>query len=470
MWSGTKQLIYRGRTEMRRRTGFILLALLLFSITELAFRVPRTKAIGTIRILSDGTISPPGAPITTVDKITYTLTANIANSISIERSNILLNGASYNVTGDGSGNGLSLVSIINVTIGNINVRNFTYGVYAEATSSANILTCNITANTYDGIGLFYCVNTYVLDNTISWNGYDGIEVYNSSKNNIQGNYIAENAWFGLSLYEYSTGNVTQNRIENNANGIELSYSSDNRIFHNDFRNQTLHVSTQFSSATWDNGYPSGGNYWSDYIGSDNFHGPGQNLTGGDGIGDTKYQCDSENIDNYPLIVPFINLAILDVSSSKTIVGEGCNVNIKVTIQNQGWNTQTTNLTVHANAMILGFVANLALQKRSEVIVNFTWQAPFVRGSYIINSTVTKVTNEPDTTDNSKVLGKDLKVSFVGDVNADNTVDIFDAIIVSGCFGSVSGGATWNGNADINSDNSIDIFDAILLSTNFGKKV
>ncbi len=359
--------------------------------------------------------------------------------------------------------------MVNVTIRNINVHNFLYGVYAEAASSTTILNSNITANTYDGLGLFYCINTFLLENTISWNEYDGIEVYNSSYNNIQGNYIADNAWFGIGLYEYSTGNVTQNRIENNGNGIELSYSSDNRIFHNDFLNQSVHVSTQFSSATWENGYPSGGNYWSDYVGSDNYHGPGQNLTGSDGIGDTIYQCDSENIDNYPLIVPFINLAILDVSSSKTIVGEGCNVNIRVTIQNQGWNTQTTNLTVYANAAILGFVANLALQKRSEVIVNFTWQAPLVRGNYIINSTVTKVTNEPDTTDNTRALGKNLKVSFVGDVNGDSTVDIFDAIVVSSCFGSVPSRATWNGNADINSDNSIDIFDAILLSTNFGKK-
>jgi parallel beta-helix repeat protein len=351
------------------------------------------------------------------------------------------------------------------------VRDFEYGVYAEATSSTNILTSNITANTYDGIGLFYCINTFILENTISWNGYDGIEVYNSSKNNIQGNHIAENAWFGVSLYEYSTGNVSQNRIENNTNGIELIDSSDNRIFHNDFRNQTLHVSTQFSNATWDNGYPSGGNFWSDYVGNDNFHGPGQNLTGSDGIGDTSYTCAENNIDNYPLMNTWINLAVADVLPSKSAIGEGYKLYISVTVQNQGWNAQTTKLTVYVNTTVVGTIASLALPKRSQAILIFTWQTtPALRGNYVVSSTADPVPNEPDVRDNDRSYGRIVKVTIVGDVNGDGVVDIFDAITLSNAFASVPNSPTWNGNADINSDNSVDIFDAILLSGNFNKKI
>jgi len=43
---------------------------------------------------------------------------------------------------------------------------------------------------------------------------------------------------------------------------------------------------------WDDGYPSGGNYWSDYAGVD---------ADGDGIGDTPYVIDENNTDRYPLI-------------------------------------------------------------------------------------------------------------------------------------------------------------------------
>jgi len=47
---------------------------------------------------------------------------------------------------------------------------------------------------------------------------------------------------------------------------------------------------------WDDGYPSGGNYWSDYNGTDANH---------DGIGDTPYVIDANNADNYPLMTPYI---------------------------------------------------------------------------------------------------------------------------------------------------------------------
>ena len=57
-----------------------------------------------------------------------------------------------------------------------------------------------------------------------------------------------------------------------------------------------------NSAKWDDGYPSGGNYWIGYFGNDNYHGPNQDRPGSDGIGDTPYNFYS-GIDWYPLMDP-----------------------------------------------------------------------------------------------------------------------------------------------------------------------
>ena len=47
--------------------------------------------------------------------------------------------------------------------------------------------------------------------------------------------------------------------------------------------------------TWDAGSSIGGNYWSDYNGTD---------ANGDGIGDTPYIIDAFHQDNYPLVFLF----------------------------------------------------------------------------------------------------------------------------------------------------------------------
>ena len=70
----------------------------------------------------------------------------------------------------------------------------------------------------------------------------------------------------------------------------------NTIYHNDFVNNGLQVLADGSANYWDNGYSSGGNYWSDYNGADADH---------DSIGDTPYIIDANNTDHYPLMTQYI---------------------------------------------------------------------------------------------------------------------------------------------------------------------
>jgi parallel beta-helix repeat protein len=92
--------------------------------------------------------------------------------------------------------------------------------------------------------------------------------------------------------------IRGNTVEGNSRGISLYESSNNSIIYNNFWNNTSQVDTYNSVNSWDDGYPSGGNYWSDYTGED---------ANGDEIGDTPYTIDANNQDNYPLMGPWTNV-------------------------------------------------------------------------------------------------------------------------------------------------------------------
>jgi len=69
---------------------------------------------------------------------------------------------------------------------------------------------------------------------------------------------------------------------------------------------------------WNDNYPSGGNYWDDYTGIDLKSGPNESQPGSDGIGDTPYVIDGNNVDHKVATIPKFKLeqlryAFLDFS-------------------------------------------------------------------------------------------------------------------------------------------------------------
>jgi parallel beta-helix repeat protein len=147
-----------------------------------------------------------------------------------------------------------------------------------------------------------CANNVVRGNTIS-NSTFGINLILSAfSNTVVGNNVSNNS-LGVLISDHSDNNtVINNLVSNSDYGILLFSSNNTKVYHNSFIDsvQQILLSESFNTA-WDDGYPSGGNYWSDYVGVDVFSGPSQNETGSDGIGDTPYVVDSVNQDNYPLM-------------------------------------------------------------------------------------------------------------------------------------------------------------------------
>jgi parallel beta-helix repeat protein len=279
----------------------------------LAFNIQPVEANGTIYIRADGSIDPPTANITTADYVTYTFTGNISDSIVIERNNMTLDGAGYTVYGHGggSGRGIDLSGRSNVTIKDMIIRAFDHGIYLSGSLNNSIVGNNITANGWNGISLYESSNNSIFGNHLTANYEWGIHLYASSNyNSIFGNSISGERTYGphgingLYLINSSNNNIFGNEITNYSLGIHQDSSSNNKAYHNNFIDNDVQAGADNPSNIWDNGYPSGGNYWSDYIGVD---------ANSDGIGDTPYIIDENNVDHCPLIHPYGSIRNLDTN-------------------------------------------------------------------------------------------------------------------------------------------------------------
>lgn len=146
-----------------------------------------------------------------------------------------------------------------------------------------------------------CVNSKncsIIDNII-YKNFQGIILKQSTEDTqITDNEITDNGWNGITLHSGCKANhIFENTIaNNNYAGIGITGASNNYIFHNNIKSNR-HQAYDDGTNIWDDGYPSGGNYWSDYTGTDN---------NGDGFGDTPYAIpEGINTDNYPLMAPYI---------------------------------------------------------------------------------------------------------------------------------------------------------------------
>jgi parallel beta-helix repeat protein len=220
------------------------------------------------------------------------------------------------IDGNGTGNVVTIradgVIVTGFTIenGNSSMGSRASGIYVDYTdgygSSYWLIYNNIIVNSEYGIrGSRFYRNGTICDNIIKNNTEGGILLARINYFcSILNNVLTDNG-YGIALFECINGSIIGNTISNSWTGIMTSSCNNCSLFHNNFINNTYQAWSDLdTTSTWDNGYPSGGNYWSDYKGTDLFSGPYQNITGSDGIGDKPYVIDANNRDRYPLMNPY----------------------------------------------------------------------------------------------------------------------------------------------------------------------
>jgi parallel beta-helix repeat protein len=279
----------------------------------------------------------------------------------IECPGNIFNGVIANSTLTGNGEGIVLQDSDNILVSGVTVHDSHTGVDC-VNSDFLLIRGNMITDSGTGIN-DSCAVIDVFYNTIL-NSDNGIVVGNVGSVDIEHNYVtspqgftlqgsgsiilADNKIIGSSgptvhLYQYGisefqTGsvNLVNNTISNsmptnfqsgpaginitssgaafvvgntirasNSYGIVLHNAFGGLVSHNNLLNNTIQAFDDNPSQNlWDNGYPSGGNFWSDFTGVDNCSGPQQNTCPSpDGIGDTPYVFNF-NMDRYPLMKPF----------------------------------------------------------------------------------------------------------------------------------------------------------------------
>lgn len=256
----------------------------------------------------------------------------------------------------------------NSTVIQANTYENYFGMYLHQSLNNNFSSVNVSSNRDIGVLISYSKNNKFSNNNISNNGDwsdHGFFITDSSYNNITDNEISNNIGYGISLQSSSDNTIYNNSILSNSDGIRLVTSSSNNnisdntisgilygirillssnnnfirnnslidnwwgihitdssgnmIYHNNIIDNIDQAYDNSNDNFWNDSYPSGGNYWSNFDESsegayDNFKGVNQDLGGNDGIvdngtiaggGKNPYIIDSDSQDNYPLMGPYI---------------------------------------------------------------------------------------------------------------------------------------------------------------------
>ena len=221
---------------------------------------------------------------------------------------------------DGGGTSQSILQITadNVVVENLTLRNTDVSSAAPAIRLSDAVNSTITKNVLKNLG-------------------HGVELMRSNFSSISKNVIY-NATEGIRIRDNSCNNtIIGNTIENSSIGMQIADLSSqyNRIYHNNFVDNLNKIPPFTSPNYFDNGYPSGGNYWSDNPEVDDLcSGAYQNETGSDGILDNGYPYLSS--DRYPFSYPLSEVEVtaggsvwsLQISTNSTLTDHFLNESAK----------------------------------------------------------------------------------------------------------------------------------------------
>jgi thermitase len=172
-------------------------------------------------------------------------------------------------------------------------------LYVESSNSMVCSNSMVSSNGNSGQMIVWGSENTIAFNNVTGDGWCGIEIGLGLNDSVVGNNVLACGWGFQTVYATNCTIVSNNVIGSAQFPVQRYFSTNSTYFHNNFINYSrIRTEDCMSYDIWDKGYPSGGNYWSDYNSTD---------SNGDGIGDTAYIVGEENFDHYPLMYPHLLL-------------------------------------------------------------------------------------------------------------------------------------------------------------------
>jgi nitrous oxidase accessory protein NosD len=439
---------------MKRLISGIVVTLLLTCMLTLAFRIRQAKAT-TVIVPDDYSTIQQAVNAASPGDTVLVRSGTYHEHITINKTITIIGENPSNTIIDGDA--VEYTPIMRINQSNVIVENLTI---------RNTASCN---DTY-GVLIYRAQNVGLFNVTVR-ETYRAIVLSNANYSLVSDSQISNNYAYAITLLPpCQFNNFTGNNIVSNPIGAWLAPSCTNSTFyHNNFINNLVQVdTTNYGNYTrWDNGYPSGGNYWSDYQEAY----PDAAEIDSSGIWNMPYRMGGAN-DSYPLVNPYswnsYNIGIASIDTSKTIIGQGHDMSINVIVFNYGNSTESFNVTAYANTTEIG-TKETTLSPGNLADLTFDWDtAGFAYGSYTLWVYASPVLGETNTANNIFTYGT-VKVTIPGDVNGDFRVNILDVVMITSIYGSKKGDPNFNPNCDLDGDGKITILDVVTCTSHYGQK-
>jgi hypothetical protein len=168
-----------------------------------------------------------------------------------------------------------------------------------------------------------------------------------------------------------------------------------------------------------------------------------------------------------VFVGIIDLATTNVSPYRISIPLGWSgINVYVTVNNKGVETETFNVSLYAGSNLIGTQETAVVSEGSETLT-FAWNtSTLYYGNYTLLGSIPPIPFDTDTAD--KNFSTSAAITIPGDVNAEGKVDMGDIVTILRAFGSTSVLPNWNPNCDLEDNGRIDMGDVVIALRNFGQ--